>query len=170
MRETDDDMARLQQLLDDTYARAGGHLKEIHTDYARLTAAELVARYTGMKVAVVATVSADGRPFTAPVDSFLYRGEVCFGTAQTALRARHLAANPAVSATWVDGESDVVTVHGTVRVLDLAGADAGFDDVTREHYGTAWGDWPDAPAVYAIVADRMFAADMSRHAAHAQQT
>lgn len=163
MHETPEDLAALQDLLDRTYAAAGSHLASIHTPNVRLTAEEVVQRYEGMKVLVVATVSADGRPFTGPVDSFLYRGQLHFGTAQGAVRTRHLSANPAVSASHVVGEETVITVHGTVRPLDLRGADAGFAAVTKAHYGQGWDEWDDQPATWAIEADRMFAADMSRH-------
>ncbi len=163
MHETPEDLAWLQQVLDDSYARAGDHLREIHTDAARLTAEALVARTEGMRVFVVATVSADGRPFTGPVDAFLYRGRVHFGTSPAAVRARHLAREPAVSATLVEGEALVVTVHGRARHLDLRGADADFAAVTRAHYGSGWDEWEGAPPAYAIEPVRMFAADMTVH-------
>src|SRR5690606_18543310 len=43
MRETPEDMQRLQSLLDASYARAGTHLLGIHTPETRLTAEEVVA-------------------------------------------------------------------------------------------------------------------------------
>lgn len=163
MHETPEDLARLQELLDRTYADGGAHLLDIHTPRARLSAAELVERMTGMNVLVVATVSADGRVFTGPVDGFLFRGRLHFGTAPQALRARHLARRPTVSATHVRGEELVVTVHGAARPLDLRGADADFAALTREHYGTGWDEWDGPPAAWAIEPDRMLAADMSVH-------
>lgn len=163
MYETTEDLAWLQRLLDDSYARAGTHLRDIHTAPARITAEDLVVRMTGMRVAVVATVSRDGRPFTGPVDSFFYRGRLHFGTSPQALRARHLAASPAISATYVEGEVLVVTVHGRARQLDLRGADAGFAQLTRDHYGEGWDDWEGTPPAWAIEPTRMFAADMRVH-------
>jgi uncharacterized pyridoxamine 5'-phosphate oxidase family protein len=65
-----------------------------------------------MRVFVLATASRDGRPLTGPVDTYLVEGRLHFGTAPDAVRARHLASNPAVSATYVEGEGLVVTVHG----------------------------------------------------------
>lgn len=165
MRETPDDMAWLQALLDRSYAAGGKHLLDIHTTAARLDVETVVERLAGMNVFVVATVSSNGRVFTGPVDGFLFRGRVHFGTSPTALRARHLSARPTVSATHVRGEELVVTVHGTARPLDLRGADADFAELTREHYGTGWDEWPDAPAAWAIEPDRMLAADMSVHGA-----
>lgn len=165
MHETPEDLARLQELLDASYASSGPHLRDIHTDAARLDAQALVDAYTGMQVLVVATVSADGRPLTGPVDSFLFRGTLRFGTSPDAVRARHLRRSPRISATHVRGEALVVTVHGRVRELDLRGEDADFAALTREHYGTGWEEWDGPPAAWEIVADKLFAADMAVHAA-----
>jgi hypothetical protein len=158
-----EDLDRLQVLLDTSYAAAGAHLRAIHTPATRLDAAQLVASYRGMQVLVVATVSADGRPFTGPVDSFLWRGRLHFGTAHDAVRARQLRRSPEVSATHVRGEELVVTVHGRVRELDLAGTDRDFAAVTRAWYGTGWDEWGDPPVAWAIEPVRLFAADMSVH-------
>jgi hypothetical protein len=161
MNETAADLAWLQELLDRTYRAAGSHLLAIHGPQARLDASQVVERLAGMNVFVVATVSADGRVFTAPVDAFLFRGRVHFGTSPDALRARHLAARPTISATLVRGEELVVTVHGRARPLDLRGADVDFTALTRDHYGTGWDEWEGPPVAWAIEPDRMFAADMS---------
>jgi hypothetical protein len=162
MHETADDLAWLQQLLDRTYSVAGSHLLGIHGPPTRLDASQVVQRLAGMNVFVVATLSSDGRVFTAPVDAFLFRGRVHFGTSPDALRARHLAARPTVSATHVRGEELVVTVHGRARRLELLGADADFAALTRAHYGTGWDEWEGPPVAWAIEPDRMFAADLSR--------
>ncbi len=123
---TDADVAWLQDMMDASYAAAGEHLRGIHTPEARVSAEDLVRRLPAMHVMVVATVSADGRPLTGPVDSFLHHGRVHFGTAENAVRARHLAVRPSVSVTFVDGERLVLTVHGRARRLDLAGRDRDF--------------------------------------------
>lgn len=164
MHETPEELAELQSLLDRSYERAGTHLRDIHTHQARLDARAVVEHLTGMNVLVVATVTADGRPLTGPVDAFLFHGRVHFGTSRHAVRALHLGQRPAVSATHVRGEGLVVTVHGRARQLDLQGADADFAALTREHYGTGWDEWDDAPVAWAIEPTRMFAADMSVHA------
>jgi hypothetical protein len=165
VRETDEDLRRLQRLLDDSYARAGGHLRGIHTARARIGAQELVARMPWMQVWVVATTSSQGRPYTGPVDGFLYRGTLWFGTSADALRARHLAARPGVSATHVRGEELVVTVHGAAQRVDLA-EHAGFVAHLRDHYGEgAFDGWMADNPYYRVEADRVFAADMSVHQA-----
>jgi hypothetical protein len=162
MRETPEDMTELQRLLDRSYAAAGGHLRSIHTASARLDAEELVARLHGMQVFVVATTTHDGRPRTGPVDGFLYRGEVRFGTSPAAVRARHLARSSAVSATHVRGDTLVVTVHGHARRLDMDGADRDFADALRQHYGDDhYERFLRGCPYFSIVAERMFAAELA---------
>jgi hypothetical protein len=58
-----------------------------------------------------------------------------------------------------------VTAHGTARSLDLKGADADFDEFLRGHYGGPTYDehLMESP-YYAIDAEWLFAADMSRRA------
>lgn len=158
------DLAWLQQHLDDSYRRAGAHLLGIHTPAARVDAADLVRRLPDMHVMVVATVSADGRPFTGPVDAFLHHGRVHFGTAPSALRAQHLRQRAAVSTTYVDGERLVLSVHGRARALDFTERDRSFAERLRGHYGPQWWDEFGADSAYfAVEPDRVLAADMSVH-------
>lgn len=164
VQETPDDIVRLQRRLDESYAAAGPHLASIHTASFRLTAQGLVDQLPGMQVFVVATTTSDGRPRTGPVDCFLYRGCFRFGTATTSVRARHLARSPAISATHVRGEGLVVTAHGMAELLDLEGRDADFREFLRRHYGTDHFDRHLAnEPYYRIVAEHLFAADMSIH-------
>ena len=164
MFETADELAWLQGVLDRSYEQAGDHLRSIHTAAARLDADALTRRMPGMNVLVVATVTADGRPLTGPVDSFFFHGRFHFGTSPLAFRTRHLQRRPFLSATHVRGEELVVTVHGRARTLDLTGADAAFTELTRDHYGRGWDEWDEPPAAWAIEPHRLFAADMSVHA------
>jgi len=118
VHETPGDLARLQQLLDDSYDGAGAHLRSIHTEPRRFDAAAVAGRLSGMRMLVVATVTAHGRPLTGPVDGVFYRGAFHFGTDPSSLRWRHLAANPAVSATHLPSEDWAVVVHGTAVRVD----------------------------------------------------
>ena len=163
MHESQNDLRRLQSLLDASYQAAGAHHAEIHSDRVRLTAAELAEALPWMQVLVVATVSSDGRPFVGPVDAFLLRGRIYFGTSPQALRARHLLRNPAVSATFVHGEELVVTAHGRALPVDLD-ADTALVDHLITHYGQQWWqEWGRSGAYFVIEPDRLFAADMRRH-------
>ncbi|MEX2505124.1 MAG: pyridoxamine 5'-phosphate oxidase family protein [Egicoccus sp.] len=166
MRETDTDLQRLQQRLDASYERAGPHLRDIHAPKTRVDAARLAAELDGMRVLVLATVTRDGRPLTGPVDGWFYRGRWLLGTSPVAVRARHLADRPAVSATYVDGERFVCTVHGAARRIEaVTHDDGGFAAVLRDYYGDGWWEqMADAP-YWEIEADRLLAADVSALAA-----
>ena len=162
MRETDADLHYLQQLLDASYARAGAHLRDIHAPQTRVDAARLVAELDGMRVLVLATVTRDGRPLTGPVDGWFYRGRWLFGSSPTSVRARHLARRPAASATYVDGERFVCTVHGAARPIDVASHDAGgFAAVLRAFYGDGWWDEMASAPYWELDPDRLLAADVS---------
>lgn len=164
MHETADDRTALQALLDHSYDRAGEHLASIHTDKVRLTAAELTDVLTGMRVLALATVTSDGRPIIGPVDAFFVRGHWHLSTSPTALRTRHMDRSPDVSAAYVEGEALCVIVHGRAERLDVGGLTAEYRQALADHYGTGWVEgWGDDIASFRIVADRMFAADMSRH-------
>ena len=147
MRESESDLQCLQAVLDASYESAGPHLRSIITPERRLTAVDLTARLTGMKILALATVNSRGAPIAGPVDGIFYRGEFWFGTSPEALRVRHIRQNPAVSATHVPGEDLAVTVHGTAHIegapADLSG---GFREVCRGFTGTS--GWSGGKARY----------------------
>ena len=119
MLETPDEMANLQVLLNASMASAGPHLREVITDERRLTAEQLTGRLQGMRLLVLATVTADGRPLTGPVDGYFLHGTFWFSTAAGSVRRRHLARRPACSATHLPGDELCVTVHGRAEVRAL---------------------------------------------------
>ncbi len=171
MNESREDMGRVQALLDRSYREAGTHLRSIHTAGRRLSASELAERLHGMRLLVVATVSAAGRPLTGPVDAVFHRGSFYFGTDRHALRWRHLARNRAVSATHLPSEDWAVVVHGSATRVDVGRADPEglrrtLLDVYTPRYGPQWEAFLDAGPVYArIDAERMFALDVTRDGA-----
>ena len=116
MHETDSDLRRLQRVLDVSHERAGSHLRSVITPERMLTAVDLAARLTGMKLLALATVNSLCAPVVGPVDGIFYRGEFWFGTSPSALRIRHIRQNTAVSATHLEGEEFAVTVHGTAHI------------------------------------------------------
>jgi hypothetical protein len=120
MHETPAEVTRLQQLLDDSAAGAGPHLRGIITDERRLSAADLCQRLPGMCLLAVATVTADGRPLIGPVDGYLIHGSFYFSSGRDSVRMRHLAARPAVSATYLPGEELAVTVHGRAELFEVS--------------------------------------------------
>jgi hypothetical protein len=155
MRETAEDVAALQALLDRSYAVAGAHLLSIHDPNRRGTAEQLVERLTGMCLLVLATVTADGRPLTGPVDSVFFRGAFHFSSSPDSVRLRHLAKRPHVSATHLPGEQFAVTVHGSVRPVSSRGGE--LREAILEAYGPQFEDFLNGvPTYYRIDAERMF--------------
>ena len=166
MHESAADLARIQELLDRSYASAGAHLLRIHTPERRATADAVADRLTGMCLLVVTTVTADCRPIGGPVDGIFYRGAFHFGSSPDSLRFRHIRARPQVTATHIPAEEFAVTVHGQAVPIDVhADENAGFRqtllDIYVPRYGPEWEQFLDSGPVFArIDADRMFAFSM----------
>ncbi|HVU73963.1 MAG TPA: pyridoxamine 5'-phosphate oxidase family protein [Mycobacteriales bacterium] len=167
MHETSEDLARVQDLLDRSFAGAGAHLLAISDPERRVSAAELSERLTGMCLLVLATSTADGRPINGPVDGIYYRGDFYFGSSPDSVRFRHIRARPHVSATHLPGEHLAVNVHGRAVPIDIKDpAQAGFRRTVLDIYTPRFGDdWEhtflDAGPVYArIDADKMFTFQM----------
>jgi hypothetical protein len=120
MHETQAEVRKLQQLLDESADRAGPHLRGIITGERRLTAGQLCQALTGMRLLTVATVTADGRPLAGPVDGYFLHGTFWFSSGRGSVRMRHLAARPAVSATHIPGERLAVSVHGRAELFEVS--------------------------------------------------
>jgi hypothetical protein len=119
MLETPEELERLQALLDHSMDEAGPHLRGIISDERRLDAGQLTERLRGMRLLVLATVTADGRPLAGPVDGYFLHGTFWFSSGTGSVRMRHLAARAAVSATHLPGEDLAVTVHGRARCFPM---------------------------------------------------
>jgi general stress protein 26 len=163
MLETPEDISRLQQLLDRSADTAGLHMQSIITGERRLSADQLCQRLQGMKLLVVATVTADGRPLAGPVDGYFLHGSFYFGSGRDSVRMRHLAARPAVSASHLPGDDLGVTVHGRAELFDMKDPAHGeLRQAMLDHYlprqGPEFEVWLDeADSVGArIVAEKMF--------------
>ena len=139
MYETDAEVAALQALLDASIARATEHLRAIIHGERVLTARDLVALLTGMKVLTVATVTARGEPRISAVDGHFLHGTWSFSTSGSAAKARHLRARPAVSVAHVDNEALGVFSHG--RVEEMAAGDPHWDE-TLDHWTRHYGGSP----------------------------
>jgi general stress protein 26 len=142
MLETPEELAGLQSLLDASHARSTEHLRGIIHGDRVLTAAQVAALLSGMKVVSVATVTARGEPRISAMDGHFLHGTWTFSTSRTAAKARHLAARPGVSVAHVDGEQLAVFSHG--RAVEIEGDDlAEVDRHWTAHYGSSplsWGD------------------------------
>jgi hypothetical protein len=163
MLETPAELDRLQDLLDRSAAGGGPHLRGIITDDRRLTAEQVCDLLPGMRLLVVATVTADGRPLAGPVDGYFLHGSFWFSSGRDSVRMRHLAARPAVSATYLPGEDLAVTVHGRAELFEVSDPGRGeLRQAMLDHYlplqGPAFEDWLNGVDALGarIVADRMF--------------
>jgi hypothetical protein len=142
MYETAEDLAALSDLLDQSYAKAGDHLRSIFTPEQRIPADELVTLLPGVQVLNLATVSRACAPRVAPVDGLFYRGRFWFGSASASVRFIHLRERPQVSASHTRGEALAILVHGAATLIEVGDpAHAGFADYYREIYGFGWDDW-----------------------------
>ncbi len=161
--ETPAELRDLQRLLDDSAAAAGAHLRSILTAERRLDARELCDRLHGMRLIVVATVTADGRPLAGPVDGYFLHGSFWFSSGRNAVRMRHLSSRPGISATHLPGEALAVTVHGRAELFELSDpAGSALRQAMLDHYlplqGPSFQEWLDNLDALGtrIRADRMF--------------
>ncbi len=152
-------------------AGAGPHLLEVIGPERRLGAGQLCERLQGMRLLVLATVTADGRPVTAPVDGYFLHGTFWFSLGAEAVRTRHMRRRPHVSATHLPGESLAVTMHGRAELFDWRDhACAEMRQAMFDHYAPRQGtdfaetvdDLKEMDAVGArLVPERLFTFHMS---------
>lgn len=136
MRETADDLDRLQRLLDDSIERASDFLRRSFQMPERsLSAEQLVARLEGSLSVALATVTAGGEPRVAPINAFFFRASFYVPTVAESARARHLARRPAASLTYYEGTSLAVIAHGQVVIIGAENPAFGELDATQEELG-----------------------------------
>jgi uncharacterized pyridoxamine 5'-phosphate oxidase family protein len=136
MHETPEEVAALQTLLDESYARSGEHFRSITTPERRPTAKQLVKYLTGVKHIALATVTRDGEPRVGPVDGWFLHGHFYFGSSTESVRAKHIKRRPAVSFTHVAGDDIAVTMHG--KAVEIPRGSEEFKQIERysvEVYG-----------------------------------
>jgi hypothetical protein len=142
MYESEDDLRRLQVLLDRTLDRANPHLASMVSPERRLSAEQVVTYLQGTKHVAFATVNEHGEPRVAPLDGVFVRGRFTVSTGARAARLRHLRANPACSAVHMDGDRVGITVNGHAWLLEEG--DGGVDELDRvwtEVYGSSPFSW-----------------------------
>jgi hypothetical protein len=138
MRETPDDLIALQQLLDDSFARASPHLLEIMEPHRRLGAERLSAELPSPAVLNLATVTKRGEPRVSGVDGHFLHGRWHFSTAAGSAKAAHILARPAVSASYTPKDGYGVFCHGRAIVLD-----GGDKEPLREQMIEVYGSDPE---------------------------
>jgi len=158
MYESEEDVRRLQEMLDRTFARANPHLASIVSPERRLSARQVVTYLQGTKHVAFATVNERGQPRVAPLDGVFIRGHFTVSTGAEAARLRHLRANPACSAVHMDGDRVGITAHGHARILEQG--DPGVDELDRvwtEIYGSSPFSWGDGVAFVVVEPTSMWA-------------
>ncbi|GAB1689016.1 pyridoxamine 5'-phosphate oxidase family protein [Krasilnikovia sp. M28-CT-15] len=151
MMETADELADLQRLLDASHTTSTEHLRGIIDADRRLTAHDLAALLTGMRVLSVATVTAAGEPRISALDGHFLHATWTFSTSATAAKARHLQARPAVSVAHIDGEEMAVFSHGRVEVMSPQDPRWGETiDHWTAHYGSSPLSWGDEIRMYRL--------------------
>jgi hypothetical protein len=101
MKETPEELAALQALLDRSHARSSEHLKSIIDDGRTLSAREIAGLMTGMRVLSFATVTARGEPRVSALDGHFLHGRWTLSTPRTSPKGRQMIARPAVSAACI---------------------------------------------------------------------
>ncbi|MGI9328972.1 MAG: pyridoxamine 5'-phosphate oxidase family protein [Pseudomonadales bacterium] len=149
MHESTTEIEALQQLLDETYKKAGVHYRSIHTPTRRMSAAEVCAQLEGVAIFDLATVSKLKKPVVAPVDGLFFKARLWFSSAESSIRFRHIRDNPYVSAAYTLGEEISIMIHGQAHEVDTSqpGHEA-LHEYCLETYGPSydsWGLWGKSP-------------------------
>ncbi len=137
---TDEDLDRLQVILDASAASADGLLRQTFDPAGHLLSARQLARYFDRARGVaLATVTAKGEPRVAPVGAVFHRATLHIPTAEHAKRVAHIRRRPAVSVTHFVLSSIAVIVHGQATLVGRADPDVAVLDTL--HDGGEW--WRD---------------------------
>ncbi|TCJ96869.1 pyridoxamine 5'-phosphate oxidase family protein [Nocardia alba] len=155
MRETPEDLAELQALLDASLTGSTAHLRSIIDAENTLTAEQLTQTLTGMCTLALSTVTANGEPRISGADGHFLRGRWHFGTARAAAKARHLAVRPAASVAHLRGEDLGVFTHGTVEILNPLDGEPAADwpellAYFQDFYGGGAFDWDNDVVYYRL--------------------
>lgn len=140
MRETPEELAALQRLMDDSFARGSRHLAAIMTPPRRLSAERLVADLPSPAVLNIATVTARGEPRLSAVDGHFISGHWYFTTDVSSPKARQLRARTSVSASYTPRDGYGVFCHG--RAVELAPGPE--RQMLIDHFVTTYGQSPEA--------------------------
>ncbi len=159
MLENEQDIARLNELLRASHRRAGPHLRSIIREPEQTpTAGQLIVALTGMRVLVLTTSSAAGRPRSSAVDGHFLRGRWVFTTSGDSVKARDIASRPWVSTAYVEGERLGVFAHGRAEVIGPGHLDRDWIEAHLEgHYGASPATWGPAIVFARVEPDWMVA-------------
>jgi Pyridoxamine 5'-phosphate oxidase len=111
-------LAPIQAALDRGRATAGAAVRETfdHTE-RRMTAAEFVTFWNGIRLKAMATSGPEGAPHLAPVHADFVDGHLRSTIYENAVRRRDLRDNPRVSLTTWGEHGAAAIVHGIAREI-----------------------------------------------------
>ncbi len=143
MKETSEDLEKLQSLLNESIERAGDFLRSaFQMPELSFTADQLANALYGSLTVAFATTTAKGEPRVAPTNGLFYRGRFYIPTVADSARARHVRKRPAVSLTYYRGNELAVIAHGRAELLLPEQPDFGeLDALEREHAGVSVLEW-----------------------------
>jgi len=143
MKETQEDIERLQVLLDHSIQRAGVFLRRsLQMPDHSLTAQEVIDCWQGVQTVALATVTMRDEPRIAPIGSLLYRGEIYLPTVATAARTRHVMKRPAVSLTLFRENELAIIVHGDAAIISPDHEDfETLESILYDSTHTKAGEW-----------------------------
>jgi hypothetical protein len=158
MRESPADLERLQELIDRSIEGAGPFLRSAFDMPERsLSAQQLVERLDGARTVALATTTARGEPRVAPIGALFVHGAFHVPTVAQAARTQHVAARPAASVTYYEGNDLAVIAHGRVVILEQSDPAFGELDALQVKAGNESPTHWQGDAVFLRVdADRLF--------------
>jgi len=158
MRESPDDLERLQELIDRSIEAAGPFLRNAFEMPERsLSAQQVVERLDGARTVALATTTARGEPRVAPIGALFVHGAFHVPTVAQAARTRHLAARPAASITYYEGNDLAVIAHGRVAIVERSDPAFGELDALQVQVGNeSPTQWQGEAVFLRLDADRLF--------------
>ncbi len=147
MRETEDDVAWLQTVIDHSIESAGPYLRSsFRMPTHSLSPEQLVTLLDGILEVALATVTAKGEPRISPTGALFWRGRFYVPTLAAAARVKQLRRNHAVSLTYYQGVDIAVIVHGRAAFIEPSDEDfAELYELQQETSGQnvrGWGENP----------------------------
>jgi hypothetical protein len=147
VRETEDDVAWLQTVIDHSIESAGPYLRSsFRMPTHSLSPEQLVTLLDGILEVALATVTAKGEPRISPTGALFWRGRFYVPTLAAAARVKQLRRNHAVSLTYYQGVDIAVIVHGRAAFIEPSDEDfAELYELQQETSGQnvrGWGENP----------------------------
>jgi uncharacterized pyridoxamine 5'-phosphate oxidase family protein len=145
VRETDDEIAALQAVIDKSFERMSSpQMRGIFKPERRLNARQLARYLDGVKHVTLATVTVKRQPRAVPLDGLFVHGRFYVSTSANSYSAKHLRRNAAVSLTHVVADEIGVIIHGSAALLRRGDQDVEeIHALACEIYGSdpfSWGD------------------------------